>query len=104
MLQEEAQVRGWDAAATTKQFTHPLHTPWLEGVSRHATVLGYGCGYGRTLDALAEQGFVNQSTGAVWYFPGTGVEWWMLRLSSRTPTATAHRVLSPPADPSTRLT
>ncbi|MGW3654955.1 class I SAM-dependent methyltransferase [Streptomyces sp. NPDC005151] len=55
----DRQTAYWDAAAATKQFTHPLHTPWLDGISRHAAVLDYGCGYGRTMDVLAEQGFDN---------------------------------------------
>ncbi|MEU0213160.1 methyltransferase domain-containing protein [Streptomyces canus] len=41
--------------------THPLHTPWLDNVERNAAILGYGYGYGRTLDALEEQGFDNLS-------------------------------------------
>ncbi|MEV0090930.1 class I SAM-dependent methyltransferase [Streptomyces sp. NPDC050738] len=53
----------WDAAATTKTFTHPLHLPWLDGVDRDAAVLDYGCGYGRTLATLHEEGFGNL-TGA----------------------------------------
>ncbi|MFD4603366.1 class I SAM-dependent methyltransferase [Streptomyces sp. NPDC058464] len=52
-----SQTAYWDAAATTKTFTHPLHMPWLDGVDRRAAVLDYGCGYGRTMHALQQQGF-----------------------------------------------
>lgn len=57
----DSQTAYWDAAATTKRFTHPLHTPWLDNVERSAAILDYGCGYGRTLDALEQQGFDNLS-------------------------------------------
>lgn len=52
----DSQIPYWDAAAT-KTFTHPLHLPWLDGIDRHSAVLDYGCGYGRTLRDLAQQGF-----------------------------------------------
>ncbi|MDO0934212.1 hypothetical protein QQY66_21885 [Streptomyces sp. DG2A-72] len=55
----DSQTAYWDAAAATKTFTHPLHVPWLDGVDRHAAILDYGCGYGRTMEALDEQGFTN---------------------------------------------
>ncbi|MET7519528.1 class I SAM-dependent methyltransferase [Streptomyces sp. NPDC005480] len=55
----DSQVSYWDSAAATKTFTHPLHLPWLDGIRRHAAILDYGCGYGRTLQELAQQGFDN---------------------------------------------
>ncbi|MEV7346304.1 class I SAM-dependent methyltransferase [Streptomyces sp. NPDC093544] len=55
----DSQTAYWDAAATTKRFTHPLRTPWLDNVERNAAILDYGCG--RTLDALEQQGFDNLS-------------------------------------------
>ncbi|TKA12600.1 class I SAM-dependent methyltransferase [Actinacidiphila oryziradicis] len=55
----DTQVAYWDAAAATKAFTHPVHLPWLDGVSRHAAVLDYGCGYGRTMAVLEQRGFDN---------------------------------------------
>ena len=58
-----SQVPYWDAAAATKTFTHPLHLPWLRGISRHAAILDYGCGYGRTMAELERHGFTNL-TGA----------------------------------------
>jgi SAM-dependent methyltransferase len=51
------QTAYWDAVAETKRFTHPLHTPWLDGLGRNAVILDYGCGYGRTMSALRQQGF-----------------------------------------------
>ncbi|MFD3476696.1 class I SAM-dependent methyltransferase [Streptomyces sp. NPDC058695] len=55
----DSQIPYWDAAASTKTFTHPLHLPWLDGIDRHAAILDYGCGYGRTLHDLEQQGFDN---------------------------------------------
>ncbi|WP_405867488.1 class I SAM-dependent methyltransferase [Streptomyces sp. NBC_01515] len=54
-----SQIPYWDAAAATKTFTHPLHLPWLHGISRHAAILDYGCGYGRTMAELERHGFTN---------------------------------------------
>ncbi|WP_129664814.1 class I SAM-dependent methyltransferase [Phytoactinopolyspora endophytica] len=56
-----SQTAYWDAAATTKRFTHPLHTSWVDGVERSAAILDYGCGYGRTMAALEQLGFDNLS-------------------------------------------
>ncbi|MGW2635350.1 class I SAM-dependent methyltransferase [Streptomyces sp. NPDC001348] len=53
----DSQVPYWDAAAATKTFTHPLHLPWLDGISRHAAILDYGCGYGRIMKELELHGF-----------------------------------------------
>ncbi|MEU9151959.1 class I SAM-dependent methyltransferase [Streptomyces sp. NPDC048417] len=53
----DSQVPYWDAAAATKTFTHPLHLPWLDGISRHAAILDYGCGYGRIMKELEQHGF-----------------------------------------------
>ncbi|QUC63753.1 class I SAM-dependent methyltransferase [Streptomyces sp. A2-16] len=55
----DSQTPYWDAAATTKTFTHPLHMPWLDDVDERAAILDYGCGYGRVLHALEQQGFTN---------------------------------------------
>jgi len=59
----DTQISYWDAAAVTKTFTHPLHLPWLAGISRQAAILDYGCGYGRTMDELERHGF-RDLTGA----------------------------------------
>jgi SAM-dependent methyltransferase len=56
---QNSQVPYWDAAATTKTFTHPLHPPWLAGINRHAKILDYGCGYGRTMAELEQHGYDN---------------------------------------------
>ncbi|WP_406291770.1 class I SAM-dependent methyltransferase [Streptomyces sp. NBC_00624] len=55
----DSQIPYWDSAAATKTFTHPLHLPWLGGISKHAAILDYGCGYGRTLKELEQEGFDN---------------------------------------------
>jgi SAM-dependent methyltransferase len=59
----DSQIPYWDAAAATKTFTHPLHLPWLHGISRHSAIFDYGCGYGRTMEELERHGFSNL-TGA----------------------------------------
>ncbi|MER7755677.1 class I SAM-dependent methyltransferase [Kitasatospora sp. NPDC097643] len=59
MSELDRQTAYWDSVAPTKTFTHPLHLPWLDGLDRHAVILDYGCGYGRTVDALAQQGFTH---------------------------------------------
>ncbi|WP_046731802.1 class I SAM-dependent methyltransferase [Streptomyces humi] len=55
----DSQVPYWDAAAATKTFTHPLHLPWLDRISRQAAILDYGCGYGRIMKELEQRGFAN---------------------------------------------
>jgi SAM-dependent methyltransferase len=55
----DSQIAYWDVAAGTKQFTHPLHMAWLDGISTSTTILDYGCGYGRTMESLQQQGFNN---------------------------------------------
>lgn len=55
----DSQIPYWNDAAATKTFTHPLHMPWLDGLGKHAAILDYGCGYGRTLQELAQRGFDN---------------------------------------------
>ncbi|MEV0555309.1 MULTISPECIES: class I SAM-dependent methyltransferase [unclassified Streptomyces] len=56
-----SQTAYWNAAAEAgaKRFARPLHRPWLEDVSRNAMFLDYGCGYGRIMNDLAQQGFNN---------------------------------------------
>ncbi|MGH4029232.1 class I SAM-dependent methyltransferase [Actinomycetota bacterium Odt1-20B] len=53
----DSQISYWDSAAATKTFTHPLHLPWLADFGAHAAILDYGCGYGRVLQELEQQGF-----------------------------------------------
>ncbi|NGO11480.1 class I SAM-dependent methyltransferase [Streptomyces sp. HC44] len=63
MPELDSQTAYWDKAAATgtKRFAHPLHMPWLNNVSRDAAILDYGCGYGRIMNDLAQQGFNNLS-------------------------------------------
>lgn len=56
-----SQVAYWDSVGVTKTFTHPVNVDWLEGVSRTARVLDYGCGYGRVMAELGEHGFTDVS-------------------------------------------
>lgn len=53
------QTRYWETVGATKNFTHPLDTAWLATVSRTARILDYGCGYGRTMAELSDQGFTD---------------------------------------------
>lgn len=53
----DAQVAYWDAAASDKVFTHPLHQPWLADTKRDAAILDVGCGYGRIIAELERLGF-----------------------------------------------
>jgi SAM-dependent methyltransferase len=56
-----SQVAYWDSVGATKTFTHPVNFTWLAGVSRNARVLDYGCGYGRVMAELNEEGFADVS-------------------------------------------
>ncbi|WP_328468596.1 class I SAM-dependent methyltransferase [Actinoplanes sp. NBC_00393] len=47
----------WETVGATKTFTHPVNTAWLDGVSRSARILDYGCGYGRSVRELRDLGF-----------------------------------------------
>ncbi|MEV0606569.1 class I SAM-dependent methyltransferase [Polymorphospora rubra] len=52
-----SQRRYWDTVGATKTFTHPIDPGWLAGIERSARVLDYGCGYGRVMAELSDQGF-----------------------------------------------
>jgi SAM-dependent methyltransferase len=55
-----AQQAYWNRVAAEKIFTHPLNETWLSRwVRPQARILDFGCGYGRTLDALAARGYTN---------------------------------------------
>ncbi|GAB3838636.1 class I SAM-dependent methyltransferase [Dactylosporangium cerinum] len=47
----------WDGVGATKTFTHPVNFTWLAEVGPNARILDYGCGYGRVMAELHEQGF-----------------------------------------------
>ncbi|MEU0410497.1 class I SAM-dependent methyltransferase [Streptomyces griseorubiginosus] len=59
MSNPDNQIPYWDAAASKKTFTHPLHLPWIHGFARPAAILDYGCGYGRVMAELERLGFTN---------------------------------------------
>lgn len=52
------QQQYWDSVSQTKQFTTPFQADaFCAYVKKDAAVLDVGCGYGRTLDELHQQGF-----------------------------------------------
>lgn len=53
------QTNYWETTGATKTFTHPLALDWLADLDRSARVLDYGCGYGRLMEELADQGFTD---------------------------------------------
>jgi ubiquinone/menaquinone biosynthesis C-methylase UbiE len=56
-----SQISYWDRVAGEKCFSHPLRLGWLAKYLKNpqATVLDYGCGYGRTLTELSQSGHEN---------------------------------------------
>ena len=54
-----SQISYWDRVADKKQFSHPLRADWLAQYLKNplATILDYGCGYGRTLAELSRAGY-----------------------------------------------
>ncbi len=60
MLGWDNQIEYWDRVGPTKRFGHPVNLERLSGLlSRESRILDVGCGYGRTLLALHEQGYRN---------------------------------------------
>jgi SAM-dependent methyltransferase len=54
------RIKYWDRVAPEKRFSHPLRLDWLtDHLGAQASILDYGCGYGRTLAELSCHGFVN---------------------------------------------
>ena len=54
------QTNYWDKVADQKVFTHPIHLPLLEQyLSKEATILDYGCGYGRIVEELLAAGYTD---------------------------------------------
>ncbi len=57
-MQETERARYWDGVADAKTFTHPLDTDVLARfASRDGRVLDCGCGYGRLLEQLHDDGW-----------------------------------------------
>lgn len=54
-----SQTSYWDRVAPEKRFSHPLRLDWLVRYLQNseATILDYGCGYGRTLAELSAAGY-----------------------------------------------
>ena len=55
------QIDYWDRVAHEKRFSHPLRRDWLGQYLKNprATIVDYGCGYGRTLADLSAAGYEN---------------------------------------------
>jgi 2-polyprenyl-3-methyl-5-hydroxy-6-metoxy-1,4-benzoquinol methylase len=60
MKTSASQAEYWDRVASEKTFTHPCDLSLLPHTIRSGSdILDYGCGYGRILSFLADNGFVN---------------------------------------------
>lgn len=56
----DRQARYWNAVADEKRFTHPLDRGLLAGsVAKDGRILDLGCGYGRIVSGLGEEGYRN---------------------------------------------
>ena len=56
------QAAYWDKVAQQKTFTHPFNVVLLlQYAHKNATIVDYGCGYGRVVAELLEAGFSNVS-------------------------------------------
>lgn len=54
------QKEYWNLVADKKEFTHPLDLKWIEKyIRKNDLILDYGCGYGRIVNELMNQGFNN---------------------------------------------
>src|SRR5579862_372209 len=53
------QLAYWNSQGSSKSFAHPLRLTWLADLTPGARILDYGCGYGRNLAALGENGWRN---------------------------------------------
>jgi SAM-dependent methyltransferase len=47
----------WNNEGVQKVFTHPICSEWLACLSREASILDLGCGYGRLTPELGKEGF-----------------------------------------------
>jgi SAM-dependent methyltransferase len=56
----KSQREYWDRVAPQKRFSHPLRQDWLRRhLNSQSRIIDYGCGYGRTLQEVAEAGYRN---------------------------------------------
>lgn len=56
------QDKYWDKVAPIKQFTTPFNMELFKKyVNKDGNILDYGCGYGRTVKALKNNGYINIS-------------------------------------------
>jgi SAM-dependent methyltransferase len=54
----ETPISYWNQQGTTKTFSHPLNMEWLgRNLKPNARILDYGCGYGRVVAMLYEEGY-----------------------------------------------
>jgi SAM-dependent methyltransferase len=54
------QFEYWNSVAEIKTFTHPLNLPLFSRyVGKTASIIDYGCGYGRLVKQLLENGYGN---------------------------------------------
>ncbi len=51
----------WNSEGAQKVFSHPVSSDWLVSLSRDASLLDLGCGYGRLTPELKKEGFCNLS-------------------------------------------
>jgi SAM-dependent methyltransferase len=59
-MQSDKQQDYWNRVAKAKTFTHPLNlTLFGAWVDKDAVIIDYGCGYGRLVKQLCENGFGN---------------------------------------------
>lgn len=58
MIDLNSQFEYWNTAGTQKPFAHPLNLRRIrQWVSDESTILDYGCGYGRVLGELHDEGY-----------------------------------------------
>lgn len=57
-MNPDNQKEYWDSVASSKTFTHPLDQEWmLRHVPSIASIIDYGCGYGRLVHQLLTSGY-----------------------------------------------
>lgn len=58
MIDLNSQFEYWNTAGTQKPFAHPLNLRRVrQWVNDESTILDYGCGYGRVLGELSNEGY-----------------------------------------------